>query len=90
MSMSSLVESYALEKMFSATMEYGMPIGRRLRIDRMMTRSLKTELPWMSILPTLTLGPSLARNVIARLEGGICESTGSTSANWRPRSARYS
>ena len=51
-------------------MEWGMPMGRRLRMERMTTRSLKAALFWMSILPTLTLGPSFTLKAMDSEEGG--------------------
>ena len=90
LSSSSLVESKVLANMFSRKMECGTPIGRRFFIARITQRSLNTWLPWMSMLPTLTLGPSVTLNVTSSEEGGIWRISGVTVANWRPRSARNS
>ena len=38
----------------------------------MTQRSLKAVFPVMSMVPTLTLGPSLTLKVTFRDEGGIC------------------
>ncbi len=67
-------------------MECGIPIGWVFFIARITSFSEKTLFPTMLIWPTLTLGPSSMLKITSRELGGMRRMSGSTLANWRPRS----
>ena len=63
-----------------------MPIGFVFFIARRACLADITSLPSKLTLPTLTLGPSSMLKTTSTDDGGICRTSGVTSAYWRPRS----